>query len=367
MRRIIIWYGRSVNVSNQGQHGVNMKMSELLPMYLEYRAVTQGRTANTLRVDRAGVEALIDGIGDIDPRNIQGKHVDLLVHRISRGSVATFNIRLASSRSFMLWCRRRGHVGKDFDPLGEIMYRKPSNPERTRLSPSKFFPLLDAAGHPRDRILAAIGLWTFMRVSEIRHLRVKDVNLEAGELSVYVQKTNEYDVMPISKTLDTELRRWLTEYVERSTTHCEHPECGPLCGEWFLVPAKTSSTFRDNHRYANNPNAALLPTKPLGDAPERIIKEMLSRVGFVTPDREGTHTLRRSGARAYFDALVDSGFDGALKRVSSMLHHSSVTMTERYLGIREDRHTRNRDIRASVMFPGIEGEAASSVAQLKAI
>lgn len=338
------------------------KISELLPQFLEYRDRVQNRTAATLKNDAISVRILMRAVGDIDPRNITPQHIDRLSRALSEGmAVATYNTRLSAVKAFMLWCRRRGHVPRDFDPVAELMYRKNVRPDRHRLPVTQFFQLLDAANNPHDRILAAIGLWLFLRVSETRHLRIKDVDLENGEIHVYVQKTQEYDIMPISSTLDRELRQWLTFYTENTADiRCEHEGCGPLCGEWYLVPGKDQicedpPRDEDTGLFTSFGSARtrLVPDRPLGQNAARQVQRMLASIGFHTK-QEGTHTLRRSGARAYFDSLVDSGFDGALKRVSSMLHHSSVLMTERYLGIREDRHSRNKDIKSSVMFPSIE-------------
>jgi hypothetical protein len=66
---------------------------------------------------------------------------------------------------------------------------------------------------------------------------------------------------------------------------------------------------------------------------------------------EGCHTLRRSGARALFDDLVErGGYDGVLRHVSAMLHHKSTLMTERYLGLDVDVKKRNDLIRGKKMY-----------------
>ena len=61
--------------------------------------------------------------------------------------------------------------------------------------------------------------------------------------------------------------------------------------------------------------------------------------------------MRRSGARALFDQLVQDGYDGAIRTVQAMLHHTSVTTTEVYLGIHLDKKRRDEAIRGKVMFP----------------
>lgn len=66
---------------------------------------------------------------------------------------------------------------------------------------------------------------------------------------------------------------------------------------------------------------------------------------------EGVHTLRRSGARALYDRLVSEGYDGAMRTVQSMLHHSSIQTTEHYLGIHLDKKRRDDVVRGKHLFP----------------
>lgn len=332
------------------------KISELREPYLHYRATTANKAASTLRNDDISVRRLIEATGDARPCNITMDHVDRLVAALATGTVGTFNTRLAGVKGFLRWCRARGLI--TVDPLALIPSRKDSQPDRHRVPVSKFFTLLDESGHPRDRILVALGLWLFLRASEIAHLKIADVDLENAELHVYIQKTNDYDIMPISSALDRELRRWLTFYAETA---------GELDGNWYLVPAKhPHQPTRVNGRFvASDAVAPLRPTSRI-DHPERWVKAVLERTGYATM-REGVHTLRRSGARAYFDALCEEvNSSGALKQVSTMLHHSSVTMTERYLGVREDRMARDRRLKRGIMFPSIE-TPAENVTQLRRV
>lgn len=103
-----------------------------------------------------------------------------------------------------------------------------------------------------------------------------------------------------------------------------------------------------NRHHANK----LDHNRPFGN-PHITVQRVLKRAGYPH-FKEGQHTLRRSGARAYFDALVEQGYDGALRRVQSMLGHAHANMTERYLGIDLDRKKRNDDLRGVSMFPSLQ-------------
>ena len=74
---------------------------------------------------------------------------------------------------------------------------------------------------------------------------------------------------------------------------------------------------------------------------------------------EGSHTLRRSGARALFDRLAESGYDRSLRIVQSMLHHSSVTITEKYIGVTPDQRSRDEIIKGQEMYPVREENVVS--------
>ena len=79
-------------------------------------------------------------------------------------------------------------------------------------------------------------------------------------------------------------------------------------------------------------------------------KRPLARIGY-SDKGSGEHTLRSSGARALFQRLREEGYDGALRRVSAMLGHKSVLMTERYLGLQLEKTQRNELLAGQVMFP----------------
>jgi integrase len=215
----------------------------------------------------------------------------------------------------------------------------------------KFQALLDATETPRERMVIALGLYLFLRSSEMESLTLQDINLQDGEIQVSIHKTVDADMMPISAELDYELRRYLTWYTE---------QMGVLHPQWFLIPYAFQKPYRNTHgRFDGQQNVGrewvFKPTTASIRLYE-IVQKALESIGYETRSDsgkshgEGVHTLRRSGARALFDDLRQQGYDGALQRVRSMLHHSSGAMTERYLGINMERRQRNDAIRGKKMF-----------------
>jgi len=185
-----------------------------------------------------------------------------------------------------------------------------------------------------------------MRASEIRLLRIKDVNLATDEISVRVPKTKDSDVMPISAEMGEELRRWLTHYTDQA---------GPLDLDWFLVPGQALTEWeRGEHGQIVRPTSRQLVPSAQVRKPHEIVKQALKRLGWADVSREGVHTLRRSGARALYDELAASdGHSNALETVSAMLHHSVMATTQIYLGLTESRRKRDRLIAGKPMFPSL--------------
>ena len=123
----------------------------------------------------------------------------------------------------------------------------------------------------------------------------------------------------------------------------------------YLVPAKSPApAIILNGKLAGQRGEPELRPYKILDKPERCVSRALKTLGYTKEDDEprmGVHTLRRSGARALFDVLRNQGYDGALKRVSAMLHHKNTAMTEHYLGLDIERTQRNDMLRGEIMFP----------------
>jgi integrase len=313
--------------------------------YAEWRT-QQGYAEATLRNDKAAFARLIKILGEDAPLASVTRDTCLSVLKTAglTGQNSSVNTIHAGLGAMLKWARIMKYLPVDFDPLYGMRYLPQPKKEMSRLSLDQFPLLLDSAENPRDRMVIAAGLYLLLRTSEIENLRIRDVNLNEGTINVTIFKTGDFDVMPISSELDVELRRWLKTYQE---------QCGELKPNWYLTPARDRVLTGDDYKYK--------PEQPIGRT-QRYIQRALKNMGLEDVyARVGIHMLRRSGARAWFDELNDQTVDGALKIVQAQLHHSSVVMTERYLGITADRTKRDRLLRGSSMFPSL---AASNVIQL---
>jgi integrase len=331
-----------------------VNLSDAIAEFEEYRT-NSGYAANTVRAEKQALGYALVCLGNIQVKNITAVHGErfkayLIGKRLKPNSV---NAHLSAFKRFCTWARERRFLPQNTNPMATTRLMRVESRPRNRVDAADFPRLLDACDNPQQRVIVALGLYLFLRSSEIKELRIGSVNLDRGEVLVYQPKTGRYDEMPICAELDTELRRWLTWYAEDAG-----PVHGPLDPEWFLVPARMPMTLenpeggRGNGRPVPRGDGLLNPTRRVGK-PHQGVQKALNSIGWrVEGDREGCHTLRRSGARALFDTLVESGEvrDGVLRLVSSMLHHKGATVTEHYLGLEADVERRNEMFKSRRMF-----------------
>jgi integrase len=198
-------------------------------------------------------------------------------------------------------------------------------PPRTWLTATELEAMLTDAPNPRDRAALAVAYSTMLRGSELSALRVGDVDLDGGWLNVTITKpVPDTDRMPMTADLRRELIAWFDAY---------QAMCGPLDTTWYLIPRASHDWTRG---YDVTPTVAC-------HRPYRIVTTAMARQGlYVSGDREGFHTVRRSVARLGYDHLVATdGREDALSVVSALLHHKSRATTELYIGTDGDRTRRD--------------------------
>lgn len=324
--------------------------------YLRDREI-DGYMPNTLVVNRTALNKAMRAVDpQIDVRRIDRNHVSQMVEYCVKlgNSDNTINALLSTLGSFFRWCRDNSLMDVNHNPLSGRRYRRSVRREHDMLNLSEFPQALEIAErlHPRERAYIALGLFTLLRQSEIISLRIKDVNLELNTLDVVLHKTKERDQMRVVPELRSELRRWLTYYTE---------EVGTLRGDWYLIPARRPVGWKqqDNDRL-RLPDTIVPHRKPR--SMHTNVQRILTEMGWETQGKHcGSHTLRRSAARALYEELVKEGVDDALRQVSAWLHHKSVLMTELYLGLTADRERRNRRYEDSPMYPSLQADNVVSL------
>lgn len=296
-------------------------MSEALVEYGQWRTRVGRYTENTWAGEKPGLDAFVHFVGKDEPvAAIDTDTVTAWWNTLALQE-STLRTRLHQLRSFLNYLQARQWL--DADPTLLLRAPKPYQIERERLTVTELLAMLDSCTRPVDRILIALTQNLALRASEVKGLRIQDVDLAGARVWVTVEKTKQKEWMPVTVELDEELRRWLDHY---------RAECPGLTRESYLVPAV--------HYQPSNQRTTYRHARPVGE-PHEVIKDALAAIGWDTTLREGVHTIRRSVARIAFDMMVAEGKPDALEVVSALLHHSNPTQTLKYIGF--DRQAEARD------------------------
>lgn len=319
-----------------------IRLREAADTYRQH-LVAKGLSPRTAESRYYAIRKLAESCGDLVCGKVEPRHIDTLFSDNAHWSPSSRNNQVLSLRKFFEWCRFRRITGKDHDPMfgwGRVKY---AHRDRLRIPVDEWPRLFEACQTPIERITLAIGLYLFLRASEMKALKLCHVHLSENLIEVYRSKTRQWDTMPISSELESHLRAHLTWLAERGVTQ---PDA-------YLIPARAAgSRLRDNRGVFQPQKQMILNPERPHAYPWFIVQGVLERLGYPKK-HEGGHTLRRTGARAYFDQLRTEGYDSALRDVQAMLGHASVTTTEIYLGLNLDRQRRNKRLAGQPMFPAV--------------
>lgn len=253
---------------------------------------------------------------------------------------------------FFGWAARRRYLWAEDNPMAEIKAFKKKAVRKQRIDPRDVPRLLDAAEHPRDRILMAVAAFTALRACDIRELRIRQVDLEDQSLrGVLIDKSEVVDeIKAFGPELAEELERWFA-WLKGNLGVDE------LDGTWYLIPGfarrRSERAYRDGGgRWVSikDPDASVKPTGQFYD-PEDVVKAACERIGYDTSDgRWGMHVLRRVMADLLEDQLTEDGIPDARKVVSKHLNHANEATTDGYMDESRGLKARNAILRAHVFF-----------------
>jgi integrase len=282
-------------------------------------------------------------------------------------SASQHNYCLASLRAWLRWCVRNQYITQvavdramdGFEHAKEV--RKP----KLYIPAERFPEMLEIAGarHPRNRMAVALALFTFARQSEISPMELAHVDRGDQMIKIYRHKTGRYTDCGISLDLEYELDLYLDWYAKNQG----YADAGELIAahpDWYLVP-------RLEAHGPNPANAKMLPGTPVVAGLEGIFKFVLDEMDGIEPNHgrsvrwvgEGMHTLRRSGARALFLCLLESGAADPKGTVQTMLDHDDPKQTLRYIGIDLEKMRVNNWLKGNSMFGLNRPESAGTPGQ----
>ena len=317
-----------------------MRLQQAIKLYLEHLQAT-GLADGTIEQRHSTLRSLMRAAGNIDTATLASEHVAKLFNSNKWGA-GTRNNHLSNLRLFIEWCKFRSFMPERANPLFGYTKLEYSTPPRMQIPAHEWSRLFNCCNTQIETITIATGLFLFLRGSEQQLIQLRHVHLMQNEIEIYRKKNKKWDVMPVTAELSSFMRDHLVWLAEQGATDSEH----------YLIPALTPPQTQKGVRGFIPNSRRIIPTKSFS-RPYEIVQKVLKRAGYPTFN-EGEHTLRRSGARAYFDTLVASGYDGALRRVQSMLGHKHSDMTERYLGLDLDRVQRNKALSGAFMFPDMQ-------------
>lgn len=320
-----------------------MNLSDAIDAYLAHRQ-SRGLSAGSLRSHRGTLQLFLADVGNIETRRIKPQHLDAFwVNRTTWGP-ATRNRATHTLSAFFAWCRVRGHLPRDYDPMEGTRKERVAPRSRVIIPQAEFSSLLESITDPRKRIVIALGLYLFLRVSDAQALRWQDINFDEATIEVYRPKTKQLDTLPVCDELMSELKRWRMTYSAKVGQQIQPG--------WYLVPglsSKGGQRGRKGYRgFVENVERPYLPTVPANLG--YVLRSVLTDAGYYQK-QEGGHTLRRSGAIALYNQLTSLGHDRAIRICQAMLGHSSVQTTEVYLRLDLDRKVRNDLLAGKRMFP----------------
>ena len=318
-----------------------MLISDAASGFLNYMSA-QGLSKSTIGTAAIVLRHMQRVTGPIDVADIQPSHIDGMFSNQEWG-MGTRNNYLMHVRGFMKWCRTHKLVAPDYDPCAGWRTHKVVKRQKTWLTLPVLASMLMNAS-PRDRAFMALGIFTFMRASEIAALKVGDLDFNDNEIDIFRIKTKQEDRIPMCIELRQEMTHWFLHYRDM---------CGDLDPDWLVIPSQHPTPMKGvpgvRKLVPTGAPAKLKPTVHVS-SPHLIVRKAMQRQGIVLKQGDGCHILRRSGARNLFEELRNTGHDGAARRVQSMLGHSSVVMTELYLGIDNEKRQRNQMLAGKPMF-----------------
>lgn len=236
---------------------------------------------------------------------------------------ASYNKAIAHLRSFVTWLVRRTLVSSEvLDALTTL--KAGGRKQFPRLDLTQMEDIVEAAEDPWERFVISLGFQTLGRWGELQGVQRKHVHLDRGRIEWWREKTDENDQLPITRQLDTELRRWITAY---------EAEVGPLEPDHYMIP----------RRQWTKRGWQLIPSRSSNRAIISAVKKLTAPHlgGLDAIKGQGVHILRRSAARELYEALKRAGVADPIRIVMAMLGHKRVTTTELYIGVERDRETRD--------------------------
>ena len=283
-------------------------MEQLLDQFLHYLVVEKGLSKNTIEAYSHGLGRFLNHLrekGVQEIRDVGKFHVRgfLLMLRKRNLSTKTIVRNLVAVRTFFRFLIQEGIL--ESNPVEELESPKVAKtlPEILTLREIEQLleqPNLQTSLGIRDRAMLEILYATGMRVSELTHLPIHQVNLEGGYVLLYGKGSKER-IVP----LGSEAMKWITLYLKTAREKLAKGKESPML---FI---NRSGKGMSRQRFWKS------------------LKDYARRAGLrkrITP-----HLLRHSFA----SHLLERGAD--LRSVQMMLGHVDISTTQIYTHVTGER------------------------------
>jgi integrase/recombinase XerD len=283
-------------------------MEQLLDQFLHYLVVEKGLSKNTIEAYSHGLGRFLNHLrekGVQEIRDVAKFHVRgfLLMLRKRNLSTKTIVRNLVAVRTFFRFLIQEGIL--ESNPVEELESPKVAKtlPEILTLREIEQLleqPNLQTSLGIRDRAMLEILYATGMRVSELTHLPIHQVNLEGGYVLLYGKGSKER-IVP----LGSEAMKWITLYLKTARGKLAKGKESPML---FI---NRSGKGMSRQRFWKS------------------LKDYARRAGLrkrITP-----HLLRHSFA----SHLLEGGAD--LRSVQMMLGHVDISTTQIYTHVTGER------------------------------
>ncbi len=272
-------------------------------MFRNYCMIERGMTAKNYRTIVRHMERLLEYLKSESIKKVNETAIREYLAATSNKKVwspKTYRTHLQSFRTYYKWCVNRGIVKKN--PTDRI--EKPRLPHRLPrcLTKSEVQTVFEYAiqyswlyKFERTRNIAILYtfLFTGMRLNELLHLRLIDVNIDSQEIYIDKGKGGKDRIVPIHPQLSGILRGFIQERNRRRKE-----------SKWFFT-----GIHSDKRLYEKN------------------IHEICRKISIKSGIKFTPHMLRHTFARLVCDA------DMNLFKLKEILGHSNVSTTQIYLSV----------------------------------
>ncbi len=284
-------------------------MGEIVDSFERHLRLERNRSVHTVRAYIGDVVSLLDHLGRLGGRKVADLDLRVLrswlaKQRATGAARSTLARRAASARTFTAWAHAAGHL--DVDPGGLLAGPRPHRVLPPVLGADEAGALMAAEPDEptpldrRDRLIVEMLYATGMRVGELVHLDVDDVDRGRRVVRVFGKGSKER-MVPYGLAAERALDDWLRN------------------GRAALATVSSGSALLLGARGGRIDQRSV----------RRVVHERLGRVPGA-PDL-GPHGLRHTAATH----LLDGGAD--LRAVQELLGHASLATTQIYTHVSVDR------------------------------